>query len=61
MTEETELRLINEAISDINDALSGLDAIKDGLGLRGESAIEMHLETAKSRLKRIIMLNSGQV
>jgi len=56
-----EIRLINEAIVDINDALSGLDAIKEGLGLRGQSAIEANLEAAKSRLKRIILLNLGQV
>lgn len=61
MTEEMEIRLINEAIVDINDALSGLDAIKEGLGLRGQSAIEANLEAAKSRLKRIILLNLGQV
>ena len=61
MTEALELRLINEAIVDINDALSGLDAIKEGLGLRGRSTIEANLEAAKDRLKRIIILNLGQV
>ena len=61
MTEASELRLINEAIVDINDALSGLDAIKEGLGLRGRSTIEANLEAAKDRLKRIIILNLGQV
>lgn len=61
MTDAVELRLISEAIVDINDALSGLDAIKEGLGLRGRSTIEANLEAAKDRLKRIIILNLGQV
>ena len=61
MTEAMELKLINEAIVDINDALSGLDAIKEGLGLRGRSTIEANLEAAKDRLKRIIILNLVQV
>lgn len=60
MTEEMEIRLINEAIVDINDALSGLDAIKEGLGLRGQSAIDANLEAAKPRLRRIILQNLGK-
>jgi len=61
ITEEMEIRLLNSAIADIDDALSGLDAIKEGLGLRGRSTIEANLEAAKSRLKRVLLLNLGQV
>ena len=61
MMDGMELRLIKEAIVDINDALSGLDALKEGLGLRGQSAIDANLEAAKSRLRRIILQNLGQV
>ncbi|MFA7170947.1 MAG: hypothetical protein WC180_03065 [Candidatus Paceibacterota bacterium] len=61
ITEEMEIKLISSAIADIDDALSGLDVIKEGLGLRGQSTIEANLEAAKSRLKRILLLNLRQV
>jgi hypothetical protein len=61
MISEMELRLVSESIRDINDALSRVDQIKEGLGLRGQSPIEVDLEAAKSRLKRILLNDTGQL
>jgi hypothetical protein len=61
MIDEQELRLIREAVRDINDALSRVDQIKEGLGLRGQSPIEVDLEASKSKLKRILLKDTGQL
>ena len=61
MLTDAETRILNDAISDINDALSGVDNLKEGLGLRGKSTIEVNLEAAKDRLKRLILKDLGQM
>lgn len=61
MDEEMIRRLINEAIADINYALTGIDTVKDGLGLYGESAIEHNLESAKEKLRRITLESTGEM
>jgi hypothetical protein len=60
MLSEWELKQIREAIIDINDALSGVDRIKDGIGLYGECTVEVNLVAAKERLRRIIISNIGE-
>lgn len=59
--EEKELRLIKNAITDINAALSCIDTIKEGLGLRGQSFTEDNLEAAKAKLKRLILESTGEL
>lgn len=55
------MRLMNEALSDINYALTGIDMVKDGLGLYGNSAIEDNLNAAKVKLKRAITEMTGDL
>jgi hypothetical protein len=59
--EQKELKLIKSAIIDINSALSCIDALKEGLGLRGQSFTEDNLEAAKTKLKRIILESTGEL
>lgn len=59
--EEKESRLVSEAIHDINDALSGIDGIKEGLGLRGQSCIDHSLEAAKEKLRRALLYSIGEM
>lgn len=59
--EELSKRLIRDSINDINDALSGVDGIKEGLGLRGESFIDDALNSAKEKLRRVLLTEIGDM
>lgn len=59
--DEWEIKQLKLTIVDINDALTGVDMIKDGIGLRGECTIEVNLVAAKERLKRILIANLGEM
>lgn len=61
MHEVAEKKLIKETIADINFALSGVNDIKLGLGLHGDSAIEHNLESAKVKLIRLLELIEAEM
>lgn len=58
---DQELRLIKEAIADLNDVISGIDGIKEGLGLRGQSRIDDSIEAAKEKLRRVLLMEIGEL